>query len=236
MGHTDRPVYRRMLVTTLAAVAVFASLGVVFAARTPVARATLTSVHAAGVTTTKITILAGLCSGGGTEFCFKPESVNIAVGGTVMWTNMTGIGHTTTSCTPSACPGAPANTGTNTFSKSIGAPNGSTASVTFTSPGRYTYYCMIHGYVAMHGKITVFAAPRISSFAPTSGPVATMVTITGVNLLHARRVTFNGTVAVISSDTATKIVTKVPTGASTGRIAVTTTGGTATSASAFTVT
>jgi plastocyanin len=236
MARTDRPVYRRVLVTTLAALAVFASLGFVFAARTPVARATLTSAHAATVTTAKITILPGACSGGGTEFCFKPESVNIAVGGTVMWTNVTGVGHTTTSCTASACPGAPANTGTNTFSKSIGAPNGSTASFTFTSPGLYTYYCMIHGYVAMHGKITVFAAPRISSFAPTSGPVATAVTITGTNLAHARRVTFNGTVAVISSDSATKIVTRVPTGAGTGRIAVTTPGGTATSAGVFTVT
>jgi plastocyanin len=236
MGRTDTPAYRRILVTTLAAVAVFASLGVVFAARMPVSRATLTSAHAAAVTTTKITILAGACSGGGTEFCFRPESVNVAVGGTVMWANMTGIGHTTTSCTASACPGAPANTGTNTFSKSIGAPNGSTASFTFTSPGRYIYYCMIHGYVAMHGKITVFPPPRISRFAPSSGPVATTVTITGLNLSHARRVTFNGTVAVISSDSATKIVTRVPTGASSGRIAVTTPGGTATSASVFTVT
>jgi plastocyanin len=236
MGRTDRSVYRRMLITTLAAVAVFASLGVVIGSRMPVARATLIRAHAAAMTTTKITIVAGACTGGGTEFCFKPESVNIAVGGTVMWTNMTGIGHTTSSCTPSACPGAPANTGTNTFSKSMAAPNGSTTSFTFTSPGLYTYYCMIHGYVAMHGKITVFATPRISSFAPTHGPVATTVTITGVNLSHARRVTFNGTVAVISSDSATKIVTRVPTGASTGRVAVTTPGGTATSAVVFTVT
>lgn len=236
MARTDRPAQRRIFISMLAAIAVFASLGVVFAARMPAARATLTSAHATAATTTKITILAGACSGGGTEFCFKPESVNIAVGGTVMWTNMTGIGHTTTSCTPSACPGAPANTGTNTFSMSVGAAVGSTVSFTFTSPGRYTYYCMIHGYVAMHGKITVFAAPRISSFAPTSGPVATTVTITGMNLSHARRVTFNGTVAVISSDSATRIVTRVPTGATTGRIAVTTPGGTATSASMFTVT
>jgi plastocyanin len=236
MARTDRPAQRRMLISMLAAVAVLASLGVVLSMRTPLAKATLTSARASAVTTTKITILAGACSGGGTEFCFKPESVNIAVGGTVMWTNMTGIGHTTTSCTPSACPGAPANTGTNTFSMSIGAPNGSTASFTFTSPGLYIYYCMIHGYVAMHGKITVFAAPTISSFAPTSGPVGATVTITGQNISHARRVTFNGTAAVISSDSSTKIVTRVPTGATTGRIAVTTLGGTATSSSVFTIT
>jgi plastocyanin len=235
MARTDRPAYRRMLISTLAAIAVFASLGVVLAGRTPVAKATLTDARAAAVTSTKITILFGACSGGGSSFCFKPESANVAVGAPVVWTNMTGIGHTVSSCTSSACPGAPANTGSNTFNKSIGAPNGSTASFTFTSPGIYIYYCMIHGYVAMHGKITVFAAPRISSFAPTSGPVSTTVTITGLNLAHARRVTFNGTVAVISSDSATKIVTRVPAGASTGRIAVTTPGGTATSASAFTV-
>jgi plastocyanin len=236
MARTDRPAYRRVLISTLAAIAVFASLGIVLAARTPVAKATLTGARAATVTSTRITILPVACSGGGTSFCFKPESANAAVGTPVVWTNMTGIGHTVSSCTSSACPGAPPNTGTNTFSKPIGSGIGSTASFTFTSPGIYIYYCMIHGYVAMHGKITVFAAPRISSFAPTSGPVATTVTITGLNLSHARRVTFNGTVAVISSDSATKIVTRVPTGASTGRIAVTTPGGTATSATVFTVT
>jgi hypothetical protein len=80
------------------------------------------------------------------------------------------------------------------------------------------------------------AAPTITSFAPTAGPVGTTVTITGTNLTGATSVKFNGVSATITSNTATQIVTKVPTGATTGPITVTTAGGTATSATNFTVT
>ena len=47
---------------------------------------------------------------------------------------------------------------------------------------------------------------------------------------------FNGTPARITSDSATKIVTSVPTGATTGKISVTTPAGTASSPSPFSVT
>jgi hypothetical protein len=47
---------------------------------------------------------------------------------------------------------------------------------------------------------------------------------------------FNGTTATITSNTPTEIVTTVPAGATTGQIAVTTPGGTATSATDFAVT
>jgi hypothetical protein len=80
------------------------------------------------------------------------------------------------------------------------------------------------------------AAPTITSFAPTAGPVGTSVTITGTNLTGATSVKFNGVSATITSNTATQIVTKVPAGATTGKITVTTAGGTATSATNFTVT
>jgi IPT/TIG domain len=80
------------------------------------------------------------------------------------------------------------------------------------------------------------AAPTITSFAPTAGPVGTSVTITGTGLGSATSVKFNGKAATITSNTATQIVTKVPAGATTGPITVTTAGGTATSATKFTVT
>lgn len=51
----------------------------------------------------------------------------------------------------------------------MGAANGSTVSFTFTSAGIYTYYCMIHGHAAMHGKIGVVTSPAISGFVPASG-------------------------------------------------------------------
>ncbi|MFN8011054.1 MAG: hypothetical protein U0P81_06590 [Holophagaceae bacterium] len=79
------------------------------------------------------------------------------------------------------------------------------------------------------------AAPTLASFNPASGPVSTPVTLTGTNFTGATSVKFNGTAATFSVDSATQISTSVPSGATTGTISVTTPGGTATSASSFTV-
>ena len=54
--------------------------------------------------------------------------------------------------------------------------------------------------------------------------------------LWAVNILLNGTKATIVSNTATKIIAKVPAGATSGRITVTTLAGTATSHSSFTVT
>src|SRR5512132_3562984 len=67
------------------------------------------------------------------------------------------------------------------------------------------------------------AAPTISSFSPASGP-----NVTGVS--------FNGTSATFTIDNAQKITATVPSGATTGPIAVTSPDGTATSSPTFTVT
>jgi uncharacterized repeat protein (TIGR03803 family) len=78
--------------------------------------------------------------------------------------------------------------------------------------------------------------PTVLSFTPTSGPVGKQVTITGNSLTQASKVTFGGgKVAVFSVNSDTKITATVPAGAITGKIQVTTPGGTATSPTAFTV-
>jgi hypothetical protein len=64
----------------------------------------------------------------------------------------------------------------------------------------------------------------------------TPVTILGTNLNGATSVRFNGTAATFLVVSSTLITTSVPPGATTGRISVTTPGGTATSAGDFTVT
>jgi len=80
------------------------------------------------------------------------------------------------------------------------------------------------------------AAPTISSFSPAKGPIGAKVVITGANLSHATKVTFNGKAAKVSNDTSTKITVKVPAGATTGAIRVTTSAGTVKSTKAFKVT
>jgi uncharacterized repeat protein (TIGR03803 family) len=78
--------------------------------------------------------------------------------------------------------------------------------------------------------------PKVKSFSPTSGPVGTSVVITGVSLTQASAVKFDGIAATtftVNSDT--QITAVVPTGAKTGKIAVTTKGGASISSTTFTV-
>jgi IPT/TIG domain len=87
-------------------------------------------------------------------------------------------------------------------------------------------------------------APTITSFTPAFGPVGTSVTITGTNFsgtvsgvsFTTSSVKFNTTSATtFHVDSATQITATVPTGATTGKISVTTPGGTIASATNFTV-
>ncbi len=78
--------------------------------------------------------------------------------------------------------------------------------------------------------------PIIKRFKPAKGEIGKRVTIKGSNLSGATMVTFNGTKAKIRKDTATEIVVRVPAGATTGFVTVTTAGGTAISAKGFKVT
>ena len=82
----------------------------------------------------------------------------------------------------------------------------------------------------------LLGAPTITSVSPSSGVVGASVTITGTNYRADTVVAFNGTQAtspVINS--LTKITAKVPSGATTGTITVTNSGGTGTSPSIFKV-
>lgn len=84
---------------------------------------------------------------------------------------------------------------------------------------------------------TFAVAPNIISFSPTSGAVGTPVTITGTTFTGTTKVTFGGGAAKsfeVIDDSHVKAL--VPPGAKTGKIQVTTPGGTATSATDFTVT
>jgi len=79
-------------------------------------------------------------------------------------------------------------------------------------------------------------SPTITSFTPTSGATGTSVTVTGTNLTGATSVTVGGVAATtFSVASATSATLAVPASAVTGKIAIVTPAGTATSANNFTV-
>jgi hypothetical protein len=133
-------------------------------------------------------------------------------------------------------------------SLTAGAGNtSSSTSVSFTPTGTgywcfAGYYSGDSNYSASSDTSTVecfdvtAAKPTITKFSPVKGDAGKKVTIRGTNLSGASSVKFNGVKAVIITDTATEITTKVPSHAKTGFITVTTAGGTARSATKYKVT
>ena len=107
-------------------------------------------------------------------------------------------------------------------------PTGATTGkITVTTPGGTATS-------ATNFMVTV-PAPTITSFSPTSGRTGTAVTITGTNFTGATAVRFGGVRASFVVNSSTQITATVPVGAVTGKISVTTPGGTGTSAAKFTV-
>jgi hypothetical protein len=99
-----------------------------------------------------------------------------------------------------------------------------------TSGGEYS------SYSNEASATTPAEPPTITGMLPSSGGIGTSVTITGTNFTGAAAVRFNNTNAtsfVVSSPS--QIVAVVPAGATTGKISVTTPGGTAISVSDFVV-
>jgi hypothetical protein len=85
------------------------------------------------------------------------------------------------------------------------------------------------------GVLLNTTAPALLSFTPTSGLVGNPITLNGTGFANATAVNFNGTPATFTVNSATSISTVVPAGASTGLLTVITPGGSATSATPFTV-
>ena len=79
--------------------------------------------------------------------------------------------------------------------------------------------------------------PKVISFAPASGKVGDSIVMTGTGLIQASEITVGGvrvTAYTVNSDK--QVTFRVPVGAKTGKIAVTTPGGKSTSSAVFTVT
>ena len=128
---------------------------------------------------------------------------------------------------------AGAITGTPTATSVTATPpaTGTTGKITVTTPGGISTASTATYYFPATFSAT---AP----FTPTSGLVGATVTITGTNLLGATGVKFNGVAAAAPTvaTTGLSLTAKVPTGATSGPITVTTPAGSVVSSSNFTVT
>lgn len=158
------------------------------------------------------------------NFSFTPKDLTIAPGDRVVWEFIDG-GHTTTSAVSSA----------EKWDSGF-MPAGSSFSRIFSNEETFPYVCTPHASF-MSGSVTVIAAaaPTITSFLPSSGEPGTGVLIGGTNFTGATQVAFNGVAAGFVVNSSTQLAASVPEGATTGRITVTTPGGTATSATDFVV-
>jgi large repetitive protein len=107
-------------------------------------------------------------------------------------------------------------------------PTATTGKISVTTPS---------GTGTSAGNLVVVLPPTITSFAPTSGPVGTVVTVNGTNLDSVTTGTLNGADAgPITHLTATSLrLTVPPTAAPTGKITLTNPAATATSAASLTI-
>ena len=90
--------------------------------------------------------------------------------------------------------------------------------------------------VLFFSTLTWAAAPTITTIVPTSAVVGAIITITGTDLDKVAVVTFNGIASkTITDNSATALKVTVPEGATSGKLVVTTAGGTVTNSYDFIV-
>lgn len=109
---------------------------------------------------------AGDCDVGMTSTAFVPDTVEVAVGETVVWGNTSSRGHTVTARTGRIPEGADyfASGGYASQTEAVEAwyddfggriDTDATYAVTFEVPGTYEYYCIPHEAGGMEGTVVV---------------------------------------------------------------------------------
>lgn len=120
------------------------------------------------------------------NFAYIPANLTVNVGTTVTWVNKDTVGHTVTEGDPNS-PKQPALRvfdSSNQLSGNVTLLQpGQSWSYTFTTPGTYEYYCIVHPY--MTGQITVLAAAGSNSSQSYGyGDMTNFeITLTGKDLL-----------------------------------------------------
>lgn len=198
-----------------------------------------TSVNAvvpAGATSGSVTITVAAVASNGSAFTVDPapaiSSIAPATGQAGTPVTITGTGF-----------GAQRPTSTVSFSGvAANVSNWTTSTIAATAPTGISsgnVVVTVAG-VASNGLLfTIQNGPTISSISPSSGYAGDSITIAGTNFGGSQGssiIKFNNTVAtVVPTWTSTSIVAQVPAGATSGQIAVTVGGLTATSTQSFTV-
>jgi len=173
----------------------------------------------------------GGISGSGTAYRYglvAPAITSIAPASGMVGTIVKITGTNFTGATAVAFNGVPATTFTVSSATSIKATvpaDATSGPISVTAPG---------GVGISGASFTL--TPTIASFTPASGPIGTKVTITGTGFTGAKSVTFNGAASAFTFTSSTAIIATVPPGATTGKISVTTPGGSANSVATFTLT
>jgi len=189
----------------------------------------------AGATTGSLVVTAGGVASNGVTFTVLPtpsiSTLNPTSGPLGASVTITGTNFGTSQGASSVTFNGTSTTPTSWSTTSITVPvptGATTGNVVVTVSG-----------VASNGvSFTVLPTPNISSLNPTSGPIATSVTIAGTNFGASQgtsTVMFNGIAATPTSWGATSIAVPVPNGATTGNVVVTV-NGVASNGAAFTVT
>jgi len=110
--------------------------------------------------------------------------------------------------------------------------------LTTTVPAGETGFVVVNTASGALTSSKIFkVTPALKTIAPTSGAVGSSVVLTGTGLIQALNITVGGlkvTSFTVNSDQ--QVTIRVPAGAKTGRVVVTTPGGSASNSTVFTVT
>ena len=121
------------------------------------------------------------------NFAYSPADITVPVGTTVTWINQDSVGHTVTEGDPNSPKAANLrmfdSSGEATTGKVALMGAGSSWSYTFTTPGTYEYYCIVHPYMIGHVTVTSASASSSSTGQGYSDLTNFTITVSGSDIV-----------------------------------------------------
>lgn len=121
------------------------------------------------------------------NYAYVPADLTVPIGTTVTWINQDSVGHTVTEGDPNS----PKQAKLRAFDSSGEAVTGKVAligageswSYTFTTPGTYEYYCIVHPYMVGHMTVSPTTGTNGSQVPSYSDLTNFTITVTGQSLV-----------------------------------------------------